>query len=252
MCRAHSLRSAVRPWCRKPKFRPMIAKPKLSGDTNQEGKAVKNDELTNIDIVLYALLQLGGHKQKVHTEEIAYEAYKLAKDRFGWRLRKFRETDFPDKEPVRISLMDAAKEKYGSLAEGRSGVEAKRKEIDGWTFTPEGVRWIREHQKRIERQLGTEQTKISKKDTDRFIRQMRVQPLFQSFIQNNLTKENRYALTDMLNTSPDAPKIIILKKFKRLRSTAELVGDQDIIRFLDACTRAFPVFLADQGSEGEH
>src|SRR3990172_10333028 len=167
---------------------------------------MRNDELTNIDIVLYVLLQLRGHQQKVHTEEIAYEAYKLAKDRFGWRLRKFRQMDFPDKEAVRISLIDAAKEKYGSLVEGRSGVEAKRKEIDGWTFTPQGARWIREHQKRIEQQLGTGQTKISKKDTDRFIRQMRDQPLFQSFVQNNLTKESRYALTDMLNTNPDAPK----------------------------------------------
>ena len=34
-------------------------------------KAVRNDELTNIDIVLYALFRLGGYKHKVHTEEIA-------------------------------------------------------------------------------------------------------------------------------------------------------------------------------------
>ena len=148
--------------------------------------------------------------------------------------------------------MDAAKEKYGSLVEGRSGVEATGKEIDGWTFTPQGARWIREHQRRIEEQLGTEQSKISKKEADRFVRQMREQSLFRSFTQNNLSIESRYALTDMLNTSPDAPKSIIVKKFKRLQSTAELAGDQDIIRFLDACTKAFPEFLADKGSEGKY
>ena len=76
---------------------------------------MRNDELTNIDIVLYALFRLGGHNHKVHTEEVAYESYKLAKDRFGWRLPKFREMDFPDKDPIRVSLTDAAKEKYGSL-----------------------------------------------------------------------------------------------------------------------------------------
>ena len=65
---------------------------------------MRNDELTNIDIVLYALFRLAGHKHKVHTEEIAFEAYTLAKDRFGWRLPKVRRLDFPDKEPVRISL----------------------------------------------------------------------------------------------------------------------------------------------------
>ena len=208
---------------------------------------MRADELTNIEIVLYALFQLGGHKHKVHTEEISYEAYKLAKDRFGWRLRRFREMDFPDKEPVRISLMDAAKEKYGSLVEGRSGVEATGKEIDGWTFTPQGAKWIREHQKRIEGKLGAEQSKLSKKETDSFTRKMKAQPLFRSFLQNNLNKESRYALTEMLNASPDAPSNLIVKKFRRLQSTAELAGNEDIIRFLSACITAFPEFLSSQG-----
>jgi len=207
---------------------------------------MKIDELTNIDIVLYALFQRDGHKHKVHTEEIAYEAYMLAKDRFGWRLRKFREMDFPDKEPVRISLMDAAKEKYGSLVEGRSGVEASGKDIDGWTFTPQGARWIREHQNRIEGNLGREQSKISKTDASRFIKKMKDQPLFRSFVRDSLRAESRYALTDMLNTSPDAPKSIVVKKYRRLRSTAELAADKEILRFLDACVTTFPELLSDE------
>jgi hypothetical protein len=206
---------------------------------------VRNDELTNIDIVLYALFRLSGYKHKVHTEEITYEAYKLAKDRFGWRLPRFRELDLPDKEPVRISLMDAAKEKYGSLVEGRSGVESTGKEVDGWTFTPHGARWMRDQLNRIESTLRTDQPKLSKKDSDRFIRQMKSEALFKSFTQNSLTKESRYLFTEMLNASPDAPKSIIVKKFKRLQSTAELVGDAEIINFLNACIKAFPEFLRE-------
>jgi hypothetical protein len=206
---------------------------------------VKAYELTNIDIVLYALFQLEGHKRKVHTEEIAYKAYQLAKDRFGWRLRKFRELDFPDKEPVRISLMDAAKGKYGSLVEGRSGVEASGKGIDGWAFTPEGAKWIRERHKKIEERLGIDQPKLSKTEADRFIRQMKEQPLFKSFSRGNLSKEIHYLLTDMLNASPDAPRTLVVNKFRRLRSTAELVGDQDILDFLNACITSFPGFLSD-------
>lgn len=206
---------------------------------------MRNDELTNIDIVLYALFRLSGYKHKVHTEEITYEAYKLAKDRFGWRLPRFRELDLPDKEPVRISLMDAAKEKYGSLVEGRSGVESTGKEVDGWTFTPHGARWMRDQLNRIESTLRTDQPKLSKKDSDRFIRQMKSEALFKSFTQNSLTKESRYLFTEMLNASPDAPKSIIVKKFKRLQSTAELVGDAEIINFLNACIKAFPEFLRE-------
>jgi hypothetical protein len=45
-------------------------------------------ELSNIDVVLYALFKLGGDERKIHTEEIAYEAYSLAKERFGWSTRQ--------------------------------------------------------------------------------------------------------------------------------------------------------------------
>jgi hypothetical protein len=47
---------------------------------------MSDSELTNIDIALYALYDLGGHEKKVHTEEVAYRAYELAEERFGWRL----------------------------------------------------------------------------------------------------------------------------------------------------------------------
>lgn len=49
-----------------------------------------NKELSNIDIALFALYKLGGTAKKVHTEEIAWEAYKLAKERFSWQLAEFR------------------------------------------------------------------------------------------------------------------------------------------------------------------
>ncbi len=40
-------------------------------------------ELSNVDVVLYALFKLGGDERKIHTEEIAYEAHSLAKERFA-------------------------------------------------------------------------------------------------------------------------------------------------------------------------
>ena len=52
-------------------------------------------ELSNVDIAVYALFRLRGHERKLHTEEIAYEAYGLAKERFGWKLAQFRKKCFP-------------------------------------------------------------------------------------------------------------------------------------------------------------
>ncbi len=201
-------------------------------------------ELSNIDVVLYALFKLGGDESKIHTEEIAYEAYCLAKERFAWRLSRFRDMGFPDKEPVRRALMDAAKEKYGHLVEGRAGVHAKGKETDGWALTPEGVTWIRENEERIKNTLGTTRSMMPFVDALRFKVRMHEQPLFRRFLEKEkLEGQNLYNFTGMLNTNPGAPKEEIAMKFRTLCSKAELVGDQQIISFLEACAQAFSTVL---------
>jgi hypothetical protein len=205
---------------------------------------VTEHELSNTDVVLYALFKLGGGESKIHTEEIAYEAYCLAKERFAWRLSRFRDMGFPDKEPVRRALMDAAKEKYGHLVEGRAGVHAKGKETDGWTFTPEGVTWIRENEERIKSTLGTTRSMMPFVDALRFKVRMHEQPLFRRFLEKEkLEGQNLYNFTGMLNTNPGAPKEEIAMKFRTLCSKAELVGDQQIISFLEACAQAFSTVL---------
>jgi hypothetical protein len=151
---------------------------------------------------------------------------------------------FPDKEPVRRALMDAAKEKYGHLVEGRAGVHAKRKETDGWALTPEGVTWIRENEERIKSILGTTRSMMPFVDALRFKVRMHEQPLFRRFLEKEkLEGQNLYNFTGMLNTSPGAPKEEIAMKFRTLCSKAELVGDQQIISFLEACAQAFSTVL---------
>jgi hypothetical protein len=88
-------------------------------------------ELSNIDVVLYALFKLGGDERKIHTEEIAYEAYSLAKERFGWRLSRFRDMGFPDKEPVRRALMDAAKKNTVILPSGGQVYTPRERKLMG-------------------------------------------------------------------------------------------------------------------------
>ena len=53
-------------------------------------KEVLRNELSNIDIALFALYKLGGISKTIHTEHIAWEAYQLAKQRFSWRLPEFK------------------------------------------------------------------------------------------------------------------------------------------------------------------
>lgn len=196
-------------------------------------------ELSNVDIVLYALLLLvlDGQRSKVHTEHVAYKAFQLDPGRFGWRLKEY--SKFPDREPVRIALEDAKKTKYGHLVEGRSGVGASGKEEDGWMFTPGGAAWMRENRDRIEGKLGEHSSLIRRQDAGRIRRHVESSALLKRFRSGDLAVATRYEFTDMLRTSPDSPRDIIGRKFGMLRADAELVNDPEILEFLKAVSAKF-------------
>jgi hypothetical protein len=194
--------------------------------------------LSNIDIVLYALFRLGGAEHKVHTEHIAVECFRLSKERFSWRLPEYR--DLVDKELVRVALMDAAKNKYGRLAVGRSGIESVSKEADGWSLTPSGTKWVVKQKDRIESTLKVTPHGSKRIDAVRFKRKLIEEPCYQKFLRNGSLKEvTQYEFTDMIGCSPDARPETIRKSFSRLRSRAEIIGDLTILAFIEACRETF-------------
>jgi len=198
-----------------------------------------NKELSNVDIALYALYKLGGVSKKIHTEEIAWECYQLAKERFSWRLPKFRQMNLPDKTPVRYALEQAKKKENDQLILGRAGGDAGG-ELEGWVFTPHGVNWIRQNEKRILNSLKQSSSELPKREAERFIKKIKNDPFFQYFKQsNNLEETSQYMFTDMLVCAPDASRNIVKQKFEQLYSNAELVNDKEILNFLKSCKKRF-------------
>lgn len=209
-------------------------------------KAVSKNELSNMDIALFALYKLGGISKKIHTEYIAWEAYQLAKERFSWRLPEFREKGFPDKTPVRFALEQAKKKEFGKLVSGRAGGDINRPELEGWRFTPQGAEWIKDNEGRILKLIGQKAPDLPKLVAERFVKQLKNDTSFVSFQKNrNLGEVSSYMFTDMLACAPDASKEIIRQKYDRIVSTANLVNDKEILQFLDACSNKFRQLLTE-------
>ena len=99
----------------------------------------RKSEVTNVDVVLWALAQAGGATRKVPSEEIAAEAHSIAPDRFSWQLPKYRVRGWPDKYIVKTALEDAKKKENGGLVTGDYANDLAK---DGWTLTSRGARWI--------------------------------------------------------------------------------------------------------------
>jgi hypothetical protein len=211
-------------------------------DTN---KIIIGNDLKSMHIAVYALSLLGGTHKKIHTEDIAKKCMEIAPNRFRWE-----RYDYPDKELVRKALVHASEDKNGSLVAGRSGMEQRGKSRDGWQITPAGAEWLRIHESTFETSLtrlpGAIAPTIPRREAQRFLKTIRSDTAFQIFqSKRNLTEVSRYMFTDLLNCSPDSPAETIKVKFDRLRSTAELVNDKQVLEFLAACAEQFSVLLND-------
>ena len=203
-------------------------------------------EVSKMDIALYALYKLGGISKKVHTEEIAWEAYQLSKEKFSWCLPKFIKLGFPDKLTVLVALETAHKEKYGRLVLGRAGRDASGK-MDGWHFTPQGVKWIKENEERILMGLKQDErvSDMPERDRERFIKKLKADLFFKLYQEKkSLEEASQYMFTDMLVCAPDASKDIIRQKFEQLENNATLVNDKEILNFLKACREKFKDLIA--------
>jgi hypothetical protein len=209
---------------------------------------MQKDEIKSLHIAVYALSLLGGAHRKVHTEDIAQKCLEIAPDRFKWE-----KYDYPEKELVRKALFHASEAKNGGFVTGRTGMEQRGKSRDGWQLTPAGAAWVRENeslfQKSIQHEASSEA--IPKREAERLLKKLRSDSAYQVFEKTqDASSITRYMFTDLLNCSPDAPPETIRTKFRRLLSNAELIGDEDILRFLKACGQQFSTLMTSPTTLG--
>jgi hypothetical protein len=206
---------------------------------------MEKDELSNVDIALFALFSLGGATKKIHTEYVAWKAYQLAPERFSWRLQEFRDRGFPDKTPVRFSLEQAKKKSHGSLVKGRAGGDAGGNESEGWILTTKGIDWLRQNEPRISELLKVKKSaSLHPREVTRFLRKIKREIAFNIYLKDgNLDNVSLYMITDLLGCTPDASKKIISDKFDRYFNTAKICGDKRVINFLTEFKEKYSSFI---------
>ncbi len=200
--------------------------------------------LSNIDIALFALNKLGGASHKVHTEHVAWESYRLAPERFSWRLPEYREHGFPDKTPVRYALEQAKKKEGGELVSGRAGGDVGGSESEGWILTPRGVEWMKLNISRIAQGLQEDVANLHPREVNRFLSKVKNETAYVYYSKDkSLDRVTAYMFTDFLGCTPDASPEIIKKKLDRLMAMATLIDDNSIIKFFDDCKTKFANLL---------
>ncbi len=208
----------------------------------------EKEELSNMEIALFSLYQLGGATKKIHTELIAWEAYQLAPERFSWRLPEFRERGFPDKTAVRYALEQAKKKENNELVTGRGGGDVGGSELEGWTFTSRGVQWAKTNISKISEALEASVANIHPREVDRFLKKIKQEKAYEFFLEDgNLQRVTPYMFTDLLGCTPDASPEVISRKLERFLSVATLISDDNILHFLHKCKNEFASLFSKPG-----
>jgi hypothetical protein len=203
-----------------------------------------NDEsLTNIDVVLYVLFQLGGATKKIHTEEVAWEAYQLSKEKFSWTLNKFKQKGFPDKTTARYALETAKKLNF---VIGRAGRDKSGNEKEGWQLTPNGLNWIVQRQSFIAKSLKAKNYLHSTLNPQekRLASKIKNHKSFMNYKQKgSLDDISDYDFIDMLDCSPNASNRVIKIKFNSLKNLINLLNDNELKNFIENMEHKFSNLL---------
>ncbi len=202
-----------------------------------------SQSIPNRHLVVYVLSILGGGYKRIHTEDIAVKAHELFPESFSWT--KYRE--YPDKDIVRVTLVDARKEKYGALVDGRSGqklglsAKSNREPIsDGWILTKNGIDWIKENEALFENAGGSRDVKEHRQKVLQQLKRVKQHRLFDRFRDD----PDRFTasigeIADLLRCRVDAEPHIWSKRFESLKNKAHVAGQEDVSHFIGKCEHAY-------------
>ena len=201
------------------------------------GAVANGRQLSNVDIAVFALHQLGGVNRKVHLEEIASECHRLAPKRFGWELPRFQA--FPDKKAAYYALNDAVKPKHGGLV-GRMGTRSKVKGGQKFWLTEQGAKWVKGHEERVaDGLLKTQLSDTPRRKAEETLRVVKGAKAFVHFrAKGGVDGLTVYDLANFLGSMYETSPSAVRKKFAEMKTKAELTDDGEMSEFLLACERA--------------
>jgi hypothetical protein len=181
-----------------------------------------SDVISNNDVILWALYELGGAEQFVDVEEVFLKAFELAPRRFCWR--------------IRADLVDYKK---CSLALGELGRRTPRPLINQGEYmrmiSIEGQKWIEENFDRLAEELGKDRDvrATRRRSTGRLLSQVLRSPVYTAWLNNGEMTSEKWKVAELLRCAPDNTKSVFQERVNTLRSVAYSSGHEEVLRFLD-------------------
>lgn len=189
------------------------------------------------DWALAALLRLGGDRVMVDIEDIALEAYRLAPDRFRWRLH-----DYPNLELTRVVLSDVNKGPTPLVVRDESR-RRRMLTIEGAVRAAEVVRAIEEGSD-IGDAVGRDDA-LRRQDNAEIAR-MESHPAYLRWRVAGIDALDAVDIADLVRCPAATPEDVFAARLRERQVAAAYWNRVDLARFLGEAASRLPDILAEE------
>lgn len=191
-------------------------------------------EISNAELVPFALRRLGGSEGYVDVEDVFEELWKLAPARFRWR-----KYDYPDLKKTSKALRDFEETNPQLLLKTPDGLSRQ--------LSVEGQNWLEERLPVFEQEFsrGAAVTSARRRDYAPLL-EIERQPLVRRFVeQGSLPDADRAEIAELLKAAPDSGGATLAKRLARLRAASKAANRDQLFRFLTALEDAHPEWFRE-------
>lgn len=188
-------------------------------------------EVTNQDVLLYALYRLEGSGRFVDVEDIYIECWRLSPSRFAWRSDKSRVSDKVGHQ----SFVDLERLHPELLLKTPNGLSRQ--------LSSEGVLWVRERLTALQA-LSQGQTKAPahRRASHKLVTELAGNATVKAFLSGDRSEPAKVQLAELMGCAPDSPRSIWESRLATLRSAAEDDERPELVAFLDHAGKTLSTF----------
>ena len=193
---------------------------------------MSDSEISNKDIVLFALYEMGGVTTPIHTEDVAHQVfqYPLGRQRYQWEKYGI----YPDKERVARELRRLKQWNGSEYVKGHVNIGARTDRIDGWLITAVGVDYITAKKDQLISSLNENKSTRSVYNIEELRKRILSSSCYKAYLKDpEVSKTEDHHFTDLLYCLPDAPKEKIHAAFDELLASTKTVEEVDLVDFLN-------------------
>lgn len=181
------------------------------------------EPVTNSDLFLWALYELGGDGDFIHVETVFFRAFELAPQRLSWKTRE----DLPDLKKCSKGLRDAEARKPALLV--KNGPELRK-------LSAEGQQWIEGNFARLAHNLDPEKmVRVPRHPKpSRLVSKACKSSVFAAWTADGTTPDEKWEVADFFGCAPDSSRQVWGRRIEEMRSAAYSAGRPDLLDLLDS------------------